>query len=262
MEEIDLTRKPDHHAEEELGKYLDKYLYPKIVTVLKDNYPNTKFEFIRENSREKQLKGIDVTLKITYNNGETKEVLFDEKAQLYFMDKDINTFAFEIDSLQKGFVSDGWLFDENKLTEFYVLLYPKICNKALLEKYSKGNRKNKAEILSKIKENDYDNVGCIIINRKSIISFLEKDNFGEAIVKDRAKKIRNRDIEPEDEKYENNSRYIYHFRDAQGEITYKYYMTYSYSIFEHPINVVIKKDILEEHSWYKEHWKLKIITRN
>lgn len=262
MEEIDLTRKPDHHAEEELGKYLDKYLYPKLKKFLEERCPGDKFEFVRETDRERQLNGIDVTLNITYKNGEKRTIYYDEKSQLYYMDKYINTFAFEIDSLQKGFVTDGWLFDETKLTDYYVLLYPKLCNKVLLNEYSKGYRKDKANVLLKISEADYDNVGCVIIGRKEIKKFLAEDNFGEAIVKDRAKKIRNRDIEPEDEKNKNNSRYIYHFRDARGEITYKYYMTYSYSIFEHPINVVIKKDILEEHSWYKEHWKLKTITRS
>ena len=48
----------------------------------------------------------------------------DEKAQLYYINKNIPTFAFELQFLKMGRVIEGWFLNDNLKTDYYLLIWP------------------------------------------------------------------------------------------------------------------------------------------
>lgn len=250
------NRKADHHAEEELGKFLDKYLYPQLKLFLEKNNSKNKYFFKREKLKEEQFKGKDITLKIIDSKENENFRYFDEKAQLYHM-PGIPTFAFEIDSIQDNILREGWFFDKEKYTNYYVLLWPKLINNVLFEEYKNGNREKKAAVLLKTTEDDYDNVEFFIIDRIKLINFFKDNHIKEEIMQ-KKQAIRTGTLKPE--KLKNGIQY-YYFKDKNGNKINDYYLTYSFTITEKPINLVIKKGMLKAYNWGKYGWKYTKVSR-
>lgn len=97
--------KSDLAQESILSKYLDGL------------YKEKGIDFCRIFDLEKQLKGIDIIIQY-----KTTEYFIDEKAQLHYLNSDLPTFTFELSYLKNEDVKEGWLFDKNKLTEYYFLV--------------------------------------------------------------------------------------------------------------------------------------------
>ncbi len=100
-------RKQDSQAEDAVALFLDRHFYP---------------EFVRNQTRysdlETQLKGVDVVFDFEEHTG----LLVDEKAAAHFVNKNIPTFAFEVDFIGiDGHLKEGWLFDKKKETQYYLL---------------------------------------------------------------------------------------------------------------------------------------------
>lgn len=138
-------RKNDHRTEQEVAKFLDKYFYPKIFQ---------KFERIFD--KKNQLLGKDIILE----DSKLGKIIVDEKAIGHYINKNIPTFAFEISFFREnGELAQGWLFDDNKKTEFYFLIW----------------------IQAKRDENiscdDIINLELILIDRKKIIQFLKNQGL-------------------------------------------------------------------------------------
>ena len=72
-----------------------------------------------EANKEKQKLGIDLEYK-----GKNSVQNIDEKAQLTYINKTLPTFVFELSSLQKGRITDGWfvLDSPRNLTHYYFLV--------------------------------------------------------------------------------------------------------------------------------------------
>jgi hypothetical protein len=111
-----LQRISDTNGEKELSKFLDIYFYPRLK--LNAGTVERKFD------KESQYAGIDVQI-----SNDTHSLNIDEKAALHYMDKDLKTFSFEI-----AFINEadnfhiGWLLDDTKKTNAYLLIYPKSHN--------------------------------------------------------------------------------------------------------------------------------------
>lgn len=105
-------RENDMKREQILSEYLDKKLYCQKI-----------FEnFRRTNTIEEQLSGSDVVFSIPSKG--LNNLIVDEKAQLYYLDGGLPTFAFELNFInRRGERVEGWLTDENKKTEYYQLLF-------------------------------------------------------------------------------------------------------------------------------------------
>lgn len=106
-------RAADMNAESELAEFLDENLYSQLLG-------EGKFLSIeRMAEKEQQLQGIDVTAK-------TQNSVFyiDEKAQLYYINKNIPTFAFELQFLKGGRVIEGWFLNDELKTDHYLLIWP------------------------------------------------------------------------------------------------------------------------------------------
>ena len=95
----------DLAQEEILSKYLDKI------------YKEKKIEFERIFDLDLQHQGIDLKIFINSN-----QYLIDEKAQLHYINSELPTFTFELSYMKNNILKNGWLFDENKKTEYYFLI--------------------------------------------------------------------------------------------------------------------------------------------
>jgi len=101
--------KSDLNKEQRLSVLLDCYY--------KEHLKNYTFERIHD--IKNQMLGIDV---VFTHKTTGQKFLIDEKAQLDYINEDLPTFAFELEYQKKGIIKSGWLFDQNKKTNFYSLV--------------------------------------------------------------------------------------------------------------------------------------------
>ncbi len=89
-----------------------------LGTFLSSHYAKNNWNTTRILDKEMQYSGVDVMLE-----KDGRHFLIDEKAQLHYLNKDLPTFALEINYLKDNILKDGWLFDTNKLTEIYAFVF-------------------------------------------------------------------------------------------------------------------------------------------
>lgn len=195
----------DMNAEQELATYLDNAFYGPLMKAK----PNYKWE--RYADKGMQLKGVDGILSV----GETQLVI-DEKATLYYINKDIPTFAFEINSYQHGRLTDGWLFAKEYETTHYLLVWPKATTTDL--RY--------------IKASDFRQCWCYLVERKKIIDYLASRGFTKERIHKDALAIR---------KEGKFGRLL-----IPGITGFNYYLSHPSNYSEAPLNIVIRRDILRE----------------
>jgi len=189
----DSLRKADSSDEQEVGKFLDKYFYPKYTC-----------DFIRYGDKGHQLMGIDVM----FSYKDLKNILVDEKAATHYINKDIPTFAFEINYINSiGNLNHGWLFDSEKKTQFYLLIWVKA-------------KKDKGILCDDITE-----LECLLIDRVKITEMLKEYNFDAMRAEKVANNIRKNQINGISGK-------------IAGQPFYFYYTNY---LAERPINIIIWK---------------------
>lgn len=218
------NRIQDHHAESELAKYLDNHIYPIFLNFLQSKgFSIIKGE--RVYTKKEQLKGIDYKISFVYE-GKVGTFKIDEKAQLYYMKNPLPTFAFEIDSLQKGFITPGWLFNGILETNVYMLIYPK----------------SKELNLCNISQKDFFDVECIFILKSKLISELNKIGYTSYYCLNTANLIRNNRL-PYNKDTGTSYKYYSNLND-------KISLSYTYNLLEQPINLVIKKDFLKALAFY------------
>lgn len=190
-------RDRDMSVEREIGRFLDEHFYKDHVE-----------DFVRFDWKEDQLKGKDVMFTI----GGFKDIIVDEKATTHYINDDIPTFAFEISFvLPDGRVVRGWLFDETKETEFYLLIWPF------------------ARKRWKVSKDDITRLKCLLISRGKLRAYLAKQGFTKERCLDQAKAIRDNGLAGRVGKEKNPAIYYVH----------------STSYAEKPINLVVSRDILE-----------------
>ncbi len=198
-------RTQDMHAEQELAKFLDENLYP----FLEESYKDLHWE--RNHDINAQLRGIDGYLHVGLDTS-----IVDEKATLYYINRNLPTFAFEIDSYQKGHLTPGWLFNENYETEYYMLIYPNATHDNLL----------------KIKSTDFTETTCIFVSREKIIDYLEKQGYTKEKIEADAQRYRNRRS--------------YGRQLISGISDFYYYLSEPNDYSETPFNVIIRRSVLEK----------------
>ncbi|SNY94977.1 hypothetical protein [Flagellimonas pacifica] len=141
--------KSDLAKEKRLSALLDSY-YQKHLR-------SCHFERVR--SMKEQLMGIDLVLQ---HKTSLQTFYVDEKAQLDYVNETLPTFAFELCYLKNGIEKPGWLFDQAKNTHFYALITSIFSDED--EKYTSCN--------------------ITFVNRKKLLSFLEKRGLTQSFLKD------------------------------------------------------------------------------
>lgn len=97
-----------------LDVFNERALQPYLDAV----YRELGFEFSRVETKELQLDGVDIVIS---HSG--KEYPIDEKGQTHWINKGLETFAFELEFKgEVGEVRGGWLFDDKKVTSHYFLV--------------------------------------------------------------------------------------------------------------------------------------------
>lgn len=189
-------RENDMRKERILSQYLDEKLYSQNI------FENVK----RTNSTLDQFAGSDVVLSIPGKN--LRNIIIDEKAQLYYLDGGLPTFAFELNFKTKsGNRVEGWLTDTSKKTTHYLLLF-------LLAK----NGFNDA--------NDIKRVEYILIEREKILNDINLN-----LIQLRQLGV---EIAKSSEFYQ------------RKEPNCKYYFTHSTQLAESPVNIILRKSALKE----------------
>lgn len=99
----------DLAEEKVVGKYLDTYFYPSWTTTITRNY-----------EKETQVRGVDVTVTATNE----VEYVIDEKAATTYANKNLQTFALEVDRfISNGNLMNGWLLSNNKLNDYWLFVW-------------------------------------------------------------------------------------------------------------------------------------------
>jgi len=137
----------DLNQEQILSKYLDNL------------YKEKNINFQRVFDLDKQYQGIDVIMLVKSN-----EYYIDEKAQLHYINKDLPTFTFELSYFKNNNYKKGWLFDENKLTQYYFLITGIFL------------KKGKIELIS---PNDIERLKITSVSRKKLIEYLSLKKLDE-----------------------------------------------------------------------------------
>jgi hypothetical protein len=156
--------KSDLKQETILSKYLDNI------------YIEKKLDFERIFDLHKQHQGIDVIITIKSN-----QYFIDEKAQLHYINSDLPTFIFELSYLKNGVFKQGWLFDKNKLTEYYFLITGIFLKKGK-NKLSHPDDIDKIKITSVNRNKLIEHLSSIDLDKEKLLQYdskLRKNNsFG------------------------------------------------------------------------------------
>lgn len=214
--------KRDKVHEEIIAGWLDKYFYSKLNIY---EVAHKRVEEVKAESRIKdaQEQGIDIVLK----DKNEEKFYVDEKSQTTYLNDPRPTFAFEISYERDGVLKTGWLVDEKKNTNHYLLVYPM------------------SETILTYKElqtfEDIDSAEILFINKEKLMSELYNLGITEELLVEKAANI-------EHEK-ENNHLQI-------DEISKKFVTLYkSGHLNENPVNIIIRRTILDKIA--SGIWKVK-----
>ena len=99
----------DLQGEKVVGDYLDTYFYPTWTSTIS-----------RNNDKATQVRGVDITV-TSFDN---VEYVIDEKAAINYANKNLQTFALEVDRyISNGMLMNGWLLEKNKLNDWWLFVW-------------------------------------------------------------------------------------------------------------------------------------------
>ena len=148
---VESRRNADMSAEGQLGIFLDTYLYQPL-------FQTGRFSSIqRIGDIEEQMAGVDV--RFTGKDGAVYCV--DEKAQLYYLNRALPTFAFEVQYLGEGGVSCGWLCSGRLKTDLYLLIWPFAVQ----------------DSPDKIRWDQFTKADCLLVERRKVLALLGREGL-------------------------------------------------------------------------------------
>lgn len=172
-------------------------------------YPKIVRDFTRYTDKVNQLIGMDVCFSID----NYKKLIVDEKAASHYINQDIPTFAFELSFLLPSKTEVlGWFIDTSKKTEYYFLMWIK------------------AKSHWDITKDDIQEISATLVSRKKIMDYLESISYDRDKLIRANDKIRSTSLEGALAKSKNYSVYFYS----------------SMKLSEQPINLIIKRKVLEK----------------
>ena len=191
----------DMHVERVIAQYLDEHLYNDGRFTRHD----------RTDGREEQLKGSDIIISVPSLG--IKDAIVDEKAITHYMIRQLQTFALELSFLsQSGNVVEGWLTDTEKVTEYYLMMWPLATKPWTIE-------------IQDIKSIEY-----MLVKRSDILQWLASQGYTLDKLKEKANVIRETITE----------------NGAIDKVNGKdFWFFLTTKLAECPINVVIRKKVYE-----------------
>lgn len=190
-------RNKDMEAERELSKFLDNHLY------IKKEFTKA----IRTDDALSQINGSDIVVSIPSLGIE--DAVVDEKASIYYINKDLRTFVLEISFLNRGReYTDGWFVNKTLLTQYYLM------------QWIKADIENPWEV----KEDNITEIECVLVSKAKLIEYFESEGYDKARLMQIAKEMRSK----------NQS-----LRNSPGK-PYRFY--YTAKLAEKPVNILLNKE--------------------
>ena len=214
---VESFRRQDMNAEQQLADFMDSYFYSKYSADTND-----AVRFNRVTDPELQLNGVDVC--VEYNNS---KYYIDEKATLYYCNLMIPTFAFELDSIQKGYSVpiEGWFLNDNLKTDYYMLIWPNVkCEKKESNLFVRKD-------IRYLRKNDFTIIEAMLVDKKDIRAYVERNGFNKELLFEYAQRYRKMN----EMKNTSESKEIF----PGGKLFYSGHLA------EKPVNIVINKEALK-----------------
>ena len=231
-------KKEDVDVESVISQYLDKYYYRVILN------DDDRIERISGEDK-RNINGSDIV--VTRYPGTHKEysMNLDEKAQLYYINHPLPTFALEILFINTyGNLQEGWFIDDTKNTTDYLFIWPR-SNKEIDTKRGKkeGNKQGNPKTLNQLSIKDIDFIECMRVNKKKLQEYIQKKT-GISIkdLKKKASELKNT-VDSELKNKINPANKMELFTDKTISNRNNYFC-YSYNLKEKPVNMVVDKKIL------------------
>lgn len=195
-------RREDEKCADIVSKFLEKYFYCDVES------------YERIEDRERQLKGIDV---IFIWGG--KQYVCDEKAAIRYVNKGLQTFAFELSFLGKGDrLIDGWLISEGKLNNSFLCIWIDKADYDILED------------IDDIKEME-----IALIDKQKLIDYLKSLGWDIKKLHIKADRMRKDVKEPQGDIEMNGCKFVC-----------------SRKLAEKPVNVLVSREKLKEIADYNK----------
>ncbi len=206
----------DSAVEKEIGFYLDSHFYDFCF----DNY-------FRISDCNQQMQGVDTIVSSNKLSIYSAEV--DEKSASHYVNTGLSTFAFELSYLSEGIVTDGWFLDANKLTKYYLLIWPSAKRDAILE-YCFDNK-----YYPYFRCQDITRLEYVFVSRERVLRFLSEKSYSEEWLR-----ITNNKIRKEGNNWLNGG--------FNEKCKRKYGISFFYSdtLAERPVNILVRKADLKK----------------
>lgn len=207
------NRKNDMVVEREIAVFLDEHLYNNVDIFT---------EFARTDTLDEQIAGSDLLLSTA--NGKLNRSIVDEKVASRYANKNLETFSLELSFLgKKNEKRCGWLLDDTKKTEYYLLGW-------IIEADIPYIENKKRYDTNQIDRNNIKKLQWALVKRDKIVKFLEKKGWTIEKLAKQDEKIR-----------------------KQGYVATKEFIDgisfrYSDAYIEKPINLLLKKETYLELS--------------
>ena len=137
-------------AERELAKFLDKHLYTKDIFTRSD----------RTDNASTQIDGSDIIISIPSLG--IRDAIVDEKASIYYINKDLRTFVLEISFLNRGYqIKEGWFVNDQLSTQYYLM------------QWIKANVADPWQV----KEGNITEIECVLVSKKKLKDYFEREGY-------------------------------------------------------------------------------------
>ena len=149
-------RSKDMEAERELAKFLDKHLYTKEIFTRSD----------RTDNAFTQIDGSDIIISIPSLG--IKDAIVDEKASIYYINKDLRTFVLEISFLNRDYqIQKGWFVNDQLSTQYYLM------------QWIKANVADPRQV----KEGNITEIECVLVSKKKLKDYFEREGYDKTHVR-------------------------------------------------------------------------------
>lgn len=199
-------RREDEKCAEIVSQFLEKHFYNKT-----ENYE-------RIDDREKQLQGVDVIF--FFNN---KQYICDEKAAIRYVNKGLQTFAFELSFLGKGDkLIDGWLISNTKINNSFLCIWIDKADYDILEDVD-----------------DIKELEIALIDKQVLVDYLQSLGWTVNKLHIKADRMRKNLNEPQGDININGCRFVC-----------------SRKLAEKPVNVLVSREKLKELADYTNKFEI------
>ena len=193
-------RKEDEKCTDIVSKFLEKHFYNKVR------------DYQRIDDKEQQLKGVDVIFILN-----DKQYICDEKAAIRYVNKNLQTFAFELSFLGKSDrLIDGWLISNTKINNSFLCIWIDKAEYDLIEDID-----------------DIQEIEIALIDKQKLIDYLRTLGWTVEKLHIKADRMRNNDKEPTGNVEVNGCKFVC-----------------SKKLSEKPVNVLVSRNKLKELADY------------